>query len=156
MMRPIRSLTANDLPAVKAVIASTELFPPELLDDMAAPFLAGGDGAESWLVVEDDGRLLAVAYVTPERMTSGTANLLLIAVHRSEHGRGIGRELIAEVERRRAEAGDRILLVETSGLPEFARTRQFYLVNGYEQEAVIRDFYQAGEDKVVFRKLLAA
>ena len=33
-------------------------------------------------------------------------------------------------------------------------SRQFYCKNGYDEEARIREFYQAGEDKVVFRKVL--
>jgi hypothetical protein len=53
-----------------------------------------------------------------------------------------------------AASGERVLLVETSGLPEFGRTRAFYLHLGYAEEARIREFYQAGEDKIVFRKAL--
>ncbi len=52
--------------------------------------------------------------------------------------------------------GGRMLLVETSGLPDFERTRAFYRKCGYEEEARIRDFYAAGDDKVVFRKVLNA
>jgi RimJ/RimL family protein N-acetyltransferase len=39
-------------------------------------------------------------------------------------------------------------------LAEFERTQAFYLRCGYEKEAQIREFYQAGEDKIVFRKSL--
>jgi hypothetical protein len=39
-------------------------------------------------------------------------------------------------------------------LPHFERTRQFYRTLGYDVEATIREFYNAGEDKVVFRKAL--
>lgn len=52
--------------------------------------------------------------------------------------------------------GERILLVETSSLPMFERMRAFNRKCGYNEEARIRDFYQAGEDKLVFRKALAA
>lgn len=53
-----------------------------------------------------------------------------------------------------ARAG-RLLLVETSALPAFEGTRAFYRRLGYEEEARIRGFYAAGEDKVVYRKALA-
>ena len=97
---------------------------------------------------------LAVAYCAPERMTDGTWNLYLIAVHPDHQGQGRGAQLIGYVEQALAARGERILLVETSGLPSFARTRAFYGKCGYDEEARIRDFYSAGQDKVIFRKAL--
>jgi hypothetical protein len=44
----------------------------------------------------------------------------------------------------------------TSGLTSFERTPAFYRKCGYEEEARVREFYEAGEDKVVFRKGLTA
>ena len=41
-----------------------------------------------------------------------------------------------------------------SGLPEFERTRAFYHRCRYVEEARVRDFYAAGEDKVIFWKSL--
>lgn len=46
------------------------------------------------------------------------------------------------------------MIVETSALPEFELTRKFYDKLNYKREAVIREFYQKGEDKVVFWKKL--
>lgn len=122
-------------------------------DTLSAPFLRGDGGDDHWLVA-DDGGPVAVAYFTTERMTEGTWNLLLIAVLPTMQSQGIGAALMRSIEADLAARGQRVLLVETSGLPQFARTRAFYLRDGYEEEARIRDFYQAGEDKVIFRKLL--
>ena len=149
----IRPLRAQDLPALRAVIDANELFPSVMLDEMTAPFLAGEAAEERWLTY-DDGGPLALAYYVPERMTEGTFNLLLIAVHPDQHGRGIGAKLMAHAEADLAARRGRVLLVETSGLDAFARTRGFYHSIGYDEEARIREFYAAGEDKVVFRKAL--
>lgn len=149
----IRAVTPDDLAALKRVIDAVGLFPSEMLDAMIAPFFEGEPGGEFWLVF-DDGDVQAVAYAAPERMTEGTWNLLLIAVHPKRQGEGIGAALMAQAESMLAAQGERILLVETSGLPEFGRTRAFYDRLGYEREALIRDYYQAGEDKIVFRKAL--
>ncbi len=46
--------------------------------------------------------------------------------------------------------------METSGLPTFQRTRAFYRRSGYEQEARIRDYYEPGDDMILFRKDLSA
>lgn len=148
----IRAVTAADLPALKDIIAANDLFPPDLLDGMLAGHLAGDDG-ELWCILADPDPV-ALAYCAPERMTMGTWNLLLIAVHPERQGKGAGTSLVRHAEREVAAAGGRLLLVETSGLPGFARTRAFYPRCGFAPEAVIRDFYAAGDDKIVFRKTL--
>lgn len=149
----IRAVRREDLAALRAVLDATGLFPGEMLDAMLEPHFSGQAPDEVWLTC-DDGAPVAIACHAPERMTSGTRNLLLIAVHPERQGQGLGAAMMAHVEAALAASGERILLVETSGLPEFARTRRFYARLGYEEEARIREFYRAGEDKVVFRKAL--
>jgi len=149
----IRVSKLQDLESIKAVIDATELFPSEYLDDMFS-----GDSdleveQEFWLTYDDKGAQ-AVAYCAPERMTNGTWNLLLIAVHPDHQNEGIGRLLMARVETILKNLGIRILLVETSGSDDFFRTRSFYEQIGYDNEACIRDYYDAGDDKIVFRKAL--
>jgi ribosomal protein S18 acetylase RimI-like enzyme len=155
VIRPVRR---PDLPALKAIIAATDLFPAEMLDEMTAGYFSDATdaarGDEFWLAW-DDGEPRAVAYYAPERLTAGTWNLYLIAVHPDLQGRGVGSALLKHMEQSLAARGERLLLVETSGLPDFERTRAFYLKCGYEKEATIRDFYDAGDDKIVFRKKLA-
>ena len=53
-----------------------------------------------------------------------------------------------------AEAGGRILLIETSSLPHYEPTRAFYVKHGYLPDAVLHDYYADGDDMVVFRKRL--
>ena len=50
--------------------------------------------------------------------------------------------------------GQRLLLVETSSTPQYDRTRAFYDKLGYEEEARVRDYWEAGDDLVLFRKAL--
>ena len=78
----------------------------------------------------------------------------MIAVAPERQGQGRGTALLRRVEHELRGTGQRLLLVETSGLPAYARTRAFYLGCGYEQEARVRDFYAPGDDMVVFRTLL--
>jgi ribosomal protein S18 acetylase RimI-like enzyme len=87
-------------------------------------------------------------------MTDGTFNLLAIAVLKERQNAGIGRAIVHALAARLKAKGGRVLLVETSALDTYAATRAFYLADGFVQEAVIRDFYTAGEDKVVFWKRL--
>lgn len=155
----IRPLHADDLDALVTVIDATGLFPGAMLHDMTADYRSGTAADQFWWTVDAGTPVaiapIAVAYAAPEPMTDGTWNLLLIAVHPGCHGQGIGRQLMAHAERTLAARGARLLLVETSGLPDFARTRRFYSALGYRREARIRDFYRAGEDKIVFAKPLS-
>lgn len=149
----IRSVKSHDIPSLKAVIEANELFPAELLDDMISGYL-NDDGSKDLWFTYDNGKAVAIAFCAPEKMTEGTWNLYLIAVHPDYQRQGIGRAMIGYIEQMLTAQGERLLLVETSGLEDFAGTRAFYHKCGYEKEALIREFYQAGEDKIVFRKLL--
>ena len=149
----IKLVEPSDLNKIKTVIDTSGLFPSELLDDMIAGYF---DHSEEcfWLTGEGESPTF-VAYVAPERMTEGTWNLYLIAVHEDLRSQGIGKIVMDYIETLLVtEKKARILLVETSDLPEFERTRSFYDQCKYIREAVIRDFYQAGGGKVIFWKKL--
>ena len=152
-MTTIVPLGSHHLPGVAAVIDACGLFPAEMLPGMMAGYLDGTATQERWFVVEAPVAS-GVAYAAPERMTDGCWNLLLIAVHPDRQGQGLGRALMTHAERVLAATGARLLLVETSGLPAFKQTRGFYRHLGYEHDATLHDYYQAGEDRLVFRKPL--
>jgi ribosomal protein S18 acetylase RimI-like enzyme len=96
----------------------------------------------------------SVAYVALERLTEGTWNLYLIAIHPDSQRQGRGAALIRHIEQVLIDRGERVLLVETSGLDDFEYVRSFYRKSGYHEEARIREFYKAGDDKIIFRKAL--
>ncbi len=153
-MLSIRPFKKDDIPSLKEVIDSTALFPSALLDEMVSGYLTDSGTQEIWLTAEIDATPVAVAYCVPERLTAGTFNLLLIAVHAREQGRGWGAALMRFVEQHLRDTRQRLLIVETSGLATYKRTRHFYEKLGYTREAVIREFYNVGEDKVIFWKKL--
>lgn len=150
----MRAITKDDLLHLKAVIDSTALFPAEMLDEMTTDFFQNEDHNEIWLTMEANDIPVAITFCAPEKMTMGTYNLYLIAVHKDFQGKGLGSSIMAYVENQLQKMGARILLVETSSLPEYELTRKFYDKLGYTREAVIRAFYQQGEDKIVFWKNL--
>jgi GNAT superfamily N-acetyltransferase len=150
----IRPITVNDLPDLKSVIDSNQLFPADMLDEMTSPFFQAGNETEFWITYQENHTPIAVAYFAPERMTDGTYNCLLIAVHADFQGKQIGKTLMTYIEKFLKVRGHRILLVETSGLPAFERTRNFYLKNNYRIEATVKEFYAKGEDKIIFWKSL--
>jgi len=149
----IRSINAKDITFLIDIVNTSGLFPGELLKSMIGNNLEENSNQEHWLTYETD-KPIAVAYFAPERMTSGTWNLFLIAVHADHQGEGIGTELMHYIENFLRSTGERILVVETSDLEEFKLTRKFYEGINYVKEAHIREFYDEGEGKVVFWKKL--
>ncbi|MEM8486569.1 MAG: GNAT family N-acetyltransferase [Bacteroidota bacterium] len=149
----IRIPKRSDLPAISRILDETALFPPEILDEMIAPFFDDAEQPEKWFVCEDgEGGVVGFAYCRPEPLTVGTWNLLAIGVHPAHQGRKLGAALMRHTEQ--ALAGERLLLVETSSLDSFARTRAFYIRCGYDLVATIPGYWEAGDDKVIFSKSL--
>ncbi len=153
----IRPVTPDDTDALIALADSVELFSSdelEALRQMLTDSLSkDGDAQPFWITDDDDG-LVGLAYCEPERLTSGTWNLQLIAVHPTHQRQRRGAKLLLFVEQTLADRGARVLLVETMGTPDFEHVRAFYRKNGYNEEARIREFYAEGADKIVFRKVL--
>lgn len=146
----------SDLAGVVELAVSSGLFPVEevgVVQELLAEHVAGRTPLHVCLVDDDDG-LQGVAYYQPAHGVDGTWYLLMIGVTRAEQGRGRGAALMHEVERDLRNTSQRLLLVETSGVPEFAMTRLFYLGLGYEEEARVRDYYAPGDDMVLYRKAL--
>ncbi|MEM9581052.1 MAG: GNAT family N-acetyltransferase, partial [Pseudomonadota bacterium] len=80
--------------------------------------------------------------------------MLALGVRSARQGQGLGGTLVAALESQLRSAQQRMLIVETSALPDFAQARGFYAAQGYGKEAMIRDYWAAGDGKVIFRKLL--
>jgi len=154
----IRAIAPDDTTAVMALAEAIGLFTPQELEALAgmlSEYFDGKLGKDCFWIVYDDREPVGTAYCAPEAYTRGTWDLDFIAVHPSHQGKGYGGKLLEYVETTLAECRERLLLVETSGLPNLEQTREFYRKNGYEEEARIREFYKAGDDKIVFRKLLS-
>jgi ribosomal protein S18 acetylase RimI-like enzyme len=155
----IRPTLPSDTPTLLALAEATAVFKPheivalrEVLDDYHDH--NQGLGHRS-VTAEADGVILGFAYYAPAAMTDRTWYLYWIAVRKAEQARGIGSALLLQAEAViRAQRG-RVFLIETSSLPNYDLTRRFYRKHGYDQEAVLRDFYAEGDNMVVFRKRLS-
>lgn len=155
----IRSTAPDDTIALIALAEATGLFEANQLDEvreMLADYFTTNSDSDRFWITDDDGGPVGVAYCELEPMTDRTWNLQLIAILPDRQGQGRGATLLRYIEQTLMARGGRVLLVETSGVPKFDRVRSFYRKCGYDEEARIRDFYKAGDDKIVYRKALMA
>jgi ribosomal protein S18 acetylase RimI-like enzyme len=149
----IEATTIQDVPDLCVVLDQTGLFPSDMLPDMLAPSLTE-DAPGVWLSCKEEGKAIGFAYTVPEEMADGTWNMLALAVLPDLQKKGIGAALVAATEKHLAAKHQRILIVETSSTIDYAGARSFYSKCGYDEEARIRDFWAAGDDKVIFRKAI--
>ncbi len=118
-----------------------------LVDDAAVPETPGGQGLDPRAP-----ELTAVVYYAPEDAADRVWDLTMIAVRPALQGHGLGRALLLHVEQDLRDRGERLLLVDTSGTTRYDRTREFYQRCGYSQEARVRDYWEDGDDLVIFSK----
>lgn len=153
----MRVAAASDRAAVVDLAMTSGLFPPEGAEEIGIVFDAAGGSDQpdaQWAVATVDDLVRGVAFYAPERMTNGTWNLYFLAVDPQHRSAGLGAALVGTAETAVRARQGRVLLIETSGVDGFDRQRAFYSSLGYTLEARIRDFYDDGDDKVVFWKTL--
>ena len=156
----IRPTSPTDTPTLLALADGTRVFKPleivalrEVLDDYHAANHAEGHRS---VTAEEAGQVIGFTYYAPAAMTDRTWYLYWIAVRQDLQTKGAGTRLLRHAEEDVRQSQGRLLLIETSSLPQYEPTRRFYLKHQYEQAAVLRNFYADGDDMVVFRKRLTA
>ena len=119
----------------------------ELLDESL-----DGDDDYQFVGAFDGDHLVGYACWGRTPGTAATCDLYWIVVDRDRQGRGIGTQLLADVERRLTTHDARLIVVETSSRAEYQPTRSFYEARGYTRTAIIPGYYAPGDDLVIFTK----
>lgn len=154
MNNKIKPIAQSDIDGIKNVLDSCGLFPSEYLDEMISDYFNNTETQDIWFTYIDDNTPVAIGYCVPERLTNGTYNLLAIGVSESSQRKGVAVEMMNYIEQELKNKDGRILIVETSSDDAQIGARKLYEKIGYAKEAVIRDFWNDGEDKIVFCKKL--
>ncbi len=145
----------DDAAAVRGLVQATGFFSPEeedVAEELVQERLEQGEASGYlFLMAEAAGELVGYACYGPTPAAEGTYDLYWIAVDPARHNKGLGRLLISATAQRVREAGGRLLFAETSGTATYTPTRAFYERTGFTAEAVLKDFYRPGDDKVIYR-----
>jgi ribosomal protein S18 acetylase RimI-like enzyme len=154
----IRSTIPEDTPLLITLAQGTGVFKPieiealrEVLEDYHAYTQSYGHHS---ITYEQNDQVIGFAYYAPAAMTDRTWYLYWIAVSKYLQAQGIGSVLLRYVEEDIRHNRGRLLLIETSSLSSYELTRRFYRKQGYEQIALLRDYYTDGDDMVIFCKRL--
>ena len=114
----------------------------------------GAASGYHFLLAEEAGELLGFACFGPIPCTRGAYDLYWIVVRPDRQGGGLGRRLLTAAEARIAAAGGRRVYIDTSSRPQYAPTRAFYRACGFREEALLAGFYDQGDGKAIFCKVL--
>jgi ribosomal protein S18 acetylase RimI-like enzyme len=144
---------------IHAITVTTTVFSQEemeCVDELWEEYQAQGPERSGYyfLVEKENERVLGYACYGPRSLTSGTYDLYWVAVDPTARRGGVGRKLLVASEKAVRKLGGRLLVLETSGLPTYEPTRNFYFATGYKLEATLKDFYSEGDDLVIFTKHL--
>jgi ribosomal protein S18 acetylase RimI-like enzyme len=154
-MTLIRQVLKQDIPELKMILDTIQLFPSDMLEDMISDYFDNPESQDIWFTAIENGKPISIGYCAPEKLTSGTCNLYAIGVDDGIQGKGIGSKMMSYIENELRQKGHRLLIVETSGADMFRSTREFYEKLSYVKEATIKDFWEEGEDKIIYSKKLS-
>jgi len=107
-----------------------------------------------WVRLLDNGEIIGFACFGPNPSSVHSWDLYWIAIHEEHRKKHYGSLILKNAEERISSLEGKIVWIETSGRPLYEPTRHFYLKNGYELEATLREFYGPGDDKLIYRKVL--
>lgn len=153
----LRSIIRPDDPVrIKEIVTSTGFFREdeiavavELPEEM---LLKGAASGYEFLFADIDGKPVAYSCYGLIPCTLHSYDLYWIATHDDYKNQGIGRALLRETEKAIKNAGGITIYVETSSRDQYTPTRAFYEKNGYIVKAIYEDFYDRGDNKVVYIK----
>jgi ribosomal protein S18 acetylase RimI-like enzyme len=152
-------LAESDAGHIEAVTRATGFFSDEevgIARELAEENLSKGEVVSGYhfLVLDtaDSDGLDAFACFGPVPGTKTSFDLYWIVVSPAAQGRGVGRRLLGAVETRIRAAGGKQIYADTSSRALYAPTRAFYERTGFVQVALLPDFYDEGDGKVVYMK----
>lgn len=107
-----------------------------------------------FLFAEDENRVVGYTCYGLVPATAYSYDIYWIVVSNDLRRQGLGKLLMAETEKLIGLSGGRQIYAETSSRKQYEPTRKFYETCGYEQEAFLKNYYNEGDSKIIFAKIL--
>jgi ribosomal protein S18 acetylase RimI-like enzyme len=158
MTANIRPMIRRDRPSVMELLTAIPEFRPAevaIAEEVIDSYLFDPVESGYYIAVSETGPAID-GYICygPTPLTEGTWDIYWMAVAPSHQGNGIGSALLHYAEEKIIKARGRLAIIETSGTPEYEKTRRFHSNQGYEIIGRIPDFYLPGDDKIIYQKRL--
>lgn len=149
----------GDVETIRDIVKSTGFFydyevdvAVELIEERLNKGLESG---YYFVFAQTEGRTVGYTCYGPIPTSRTGHDLYWIVTHNDFRGKGIGKKLLQETYSQVRVMGGTALYAETSGREQYAPTRYFYDHNGFILEATLKDYYDKGDDMLIFVKRLA-
>lgn len=153
------NIVEGDEDAIFGIVSSTGFFNDEEISvavELARETLVKGkESGYNFIFAEAGSGVVGYCCFGKIPFTRNSYDLYWIAVHDSFRNQRIGYVLLEETEKVVKKAGGSRIFIETSSKPQYEPTRKFYIRSNYIQEALLKDFYGTGDDKIIYSKYLA-
>jgi len=158
-MMKVRSLIEKDRARLLSMLIRTRAFTSaeidvamELIDSVLKD--PTQKDYQIYCLVDDQDQVIGYICYGSTPMTEGTFDLYWIAVDPDFQEKGAGSKLLMFLEEVVKGSGGRLILADTSTVPQYEKTQRFYVKNGFKEVARVPDYYHPGNDRVTFCKKL--
>jgi len=155
----IRSLAQRDRARLHSMLMEAQVFTHEEIEvatELIGIVLKDANQEDYRIDCMTNDEDQAIGYVCygPVPMTQGTFDLYWIVVDPRCQGQGVGSRLLRFLEEVAREKKGRMILIDTSSIPEYEKAQKFYFHHGFQEVARVPDYYRPGNDRITFCKRL--
>jgi len=158
-MTKVRSLLERDRARLLSMLIRTRAFTSaeidvamELIDSVLND--PKQKDYQIYCLADDQDQVIGYICYGSVPMTEGTFDLYWIAVDPDFQEKGAGSKLLTFLDEVVKSEGGRLILADTSTIPQYEKTQRFYMKNGFKEVARVPDYYYPGNDRVTFWKKL--
>lgn len=153
-----QQIKPSDLEAIARIVKSSSFFSAAEIDlalALAAEKLSDGNACSyQFLFGENEDFVWGYTCFGLIPATAGSYDLYWIAVDDHLRAKGLGKKLLKKSENVIRKSGGQHIYAETSSRDQYRTTQVFYEGCGYIREAFLKDFYAAGDSKVIYSKVI--
>jgi GNAT superfamily N-acetyltransferase len=152
----IRDMREQDIKYALTVIASHHPDHAVMAERDFKRHFEDDDSPVTYIVAELENRVVGTFgyYEDPDEDTKGIYWLVWLYVDKTQRQRGIGSTLMKHVEDTLKRRGVRKIYLDIGNRLDQPEAYQFYEQRNFVIEAVYKDYFSEGEDKVIFGKRL--
>ena len=153
-----KTVVSTDVMTTTDILKSTGFFKPfeiEVAIELVQDRLKDGEGCGyQFCFLELEGRTIAYGCYGEIPSTIKNYHLYWFVVDYNYSGKGFGKMLLEKIETEIKKQSGRGIYIETSDKEQFTVTMEFYKRNGFRQTAILKDFFDLRNNKIIYYKKL--